>query len=159
MGKKDLFRYMIEMSREAWNSGLVVSVGLNYFIRTDLSDWFSLIFISIMWIQAPANFLHMALQRISQLTVLQDKIQHTKKVSLFNNHNNSSGIAFQGTNNLELIQAVNKSDALIGQARVTCSHLQSARRSQGTESGRGVYSPRKCKCCPKGEERYKAHVK
>ena len=84
----------------------------------------------------PANFLHMAFQRLSQLIVLQDKIQHTKNVSLFNNHNNSSGIAVQGTNNLELIQGVNKSDALIGQARVTSSHLQSARRSQWTDSGR-----------------------
>ena len=90
-----------------------------------------------MWIQVPANFLHMAFQRSPQLTVLQDKIQHTKDVSLFNNHNNSSGIAFQGTNNLELIQAMNKSDTLIGQARVTCSHLRQPGDPRGLRVGEG----------------------
>ena len=93
----------------------------------------------------PANFLHMAFQRLSQLIVLQDKIQHTKNVSLFNNHNNSSGIAFQGTNNLELIQGANKSD---WSGKGHLSHLQSARRSQWTDSGGGAYSLEKHKFCP-----------
>lgn len=119
---------------------------INCFIRTDLSGFSSLVFVSIVWLCVPANFLHMASRRISQLILLQDKLPHTKNVSLLNELSNSLGIAFQWTN-LGFIQVANESDALIGQAWVTCSHLESARRSQWAERGRGVYSQEKYKFC------------